>query len=283
MNSVAYLYSLDPLDFADGKWDYGLLKEIFDKNHIEQITVSEIPTGDRAFVVMTGSGNAGKEKKINVQLSKLNRVVLFITGDESARFNVDLISHPNIEIWIQYPHKKHEKYNKFFVGVPQHLKENLPEYPVKEYNVFFSGQINHDRRKQVERALKKMPDAVCNPTKAFSLGYEPKEYYSIMSKARICPAPAGNVVIDTFRFFEAIELLCLPLGDTRDAKNNEFDFFTFVCPTGVPVKKMSNWNTIKNVVPYLLNDYPNNMHKIVAWWIKYKRDLSLKIMEQINA
>ena len=283
MNEIkAYLYSLDPLDSADGKWDYGLLKEIFDKNHIEQITVSEIPTEDRAFVVIPGSGNAGKEKEINDQISKLGRVVLFITGDESARFNVDLISHPNIEIWIHYPHKKHEKYNKFFIGVPRHLKENLPDYPVKEYDIFFSGQINHSRRKQLSNALSKMPEAMFNRTKGFSLGFAPKEYYELMSKARIVPAPAGNVVVDTFRFFEAIEMLCIPVGDLKDSRSNKFDFFNFVCPSGVPVEKLSNWNLISSVASELLKDYPNNMHRVVSWWIKYKRDLSLKIMEQIN-
>jgi hypothetical protein len=33
----------------------------------------------------------------------------------------------------------------------------------------------------------------------------------------------------------------------------------------------------------ILEDYPRNMHNVVAWWIKYKRDLSIKIMRQINA
>ena len=284
----AYLYSLDPLDSADGKWDYGLIKEIFDKNHIEQLTVSEIPTEDRAFVVIPGSGNAGKEKEINNQLSKLKRVILFITGDESGKFDVDLISHPNIEIWIHYPHKKHEKYNKFFIGVPRHLKENLPEYPIKEYDVFFSGQINHNRRKELINALSKMSSSrfvfhtLFNATPAFSLGYPIKEYYSLLSKSRIAPAPAGNVVIDSFRFFEAIEMMCLPIGDLKNSRGEEFDFFHFVYPDGVPVRRMSNWNLIERMVSNLLEEYPNNMHQAVSWWIKYKRDLSLKIMEQVN-
>lgn len=278
----AYLYSLDPLDSANGKWDYGLIKEIFDKNNIEQITVSDIPTEDRAFVVIPGNGNAGLEAEINKQLCHLGRVVLFITGDESALFNVDLISHPNIEVWIHYPHKKHEKYNKFFIGVPQHLKENLPEYPVKEYNIFFSGQINHCRRKELSNALSKMPEVMFNRTAGFSLGFAPKEYYSLMSKSRIVPAPAGNVVIDTFRFYEAIEMLCIPVGDRKNSINEKFDFFNFVCPSGVPVEKLSNWNLISGITSELLNDYPNNMHRVVSWWIKYKRDLSLKIMGQIN-
>lgn len=279
----AYLYSINPLDSADGKWDYGLLREIFEKNNVEQITVSELPHEDRAFVVIPGQGNAGKEKEINKNLSRINRVVLFITGDESARFNVDAIRHPNISIWIHYPHKKHKKYNKFFIGVPQHLKDNLPSYPIKkEYDIFFSGQITHSRREELFKALSDLPEAKFNPTNGFAKGYSPKEYYSEMSKAKIAPAPAGAVVIDTFRFFEAIEMLCLPIGDLKTSTNEKFDFFSFVCPKGVPIKQTSNWNTLKEFLPELLELYPNNMQTVVAWWIKYKRDLSFKIMEEVN-
>lgn len=279
----AYLYSINPLDSADGKWDYGLLKEIFDKNKVEQITVSDLPHQDRAFVIIPGQGNAGKEKEINKQLSKIGRVVLFITGDESARFNVDAIRHPNISIWIHYPHKKHQRYNKFFIGVPQHLKQNLPQYPTKkEYDIFFSGQITHSRRQELSQALSELPEAKFNPTAGFAKGYSPKEYYEEMSKAKIAPAPAGAVVVDTFRFFEAIEMLCLPIGDLKTSSNEKFDFFSFVYPKGVPVKQILNWNMIKDLLPDLLDSYPNNMHTAVAWWIKYKRDLSFKIMEAIN-
>lgn len=278
----AYLYSINPLDSADGKWDYGLLKEIFDKHKVEQITVSEIPVGDRAFVIIPGGGNAGKENEINKQLAHLNRVVLFITGDEAALFNVDRIKHPNISIWIHYPHKKHARYNKFFIGAPQHLKDLLPEYPSKQYDIFFSGQITHPRRQQLSDALIDMEQAVFNPTSGFAQGFTPKKYYELLSKAKISPAPAGAVVVDSFRFFEAIELLCLPIGDLKTAKNEKFDFFSFVSTNEVPCPKVSNWNTLKDILPELLNDYPNNMHRIVAWWIKYKRDLGLKIMESIN-
>ena len=51
----------------------------------------------------------------------------------------------------------------------------------------------------------------------------------------------------------------------------------------VPFKEISNWNEIEKLVPRLLDHYPNNMHQVVCWWIKQKRDLGIKIMRQINA
>jgi hypothetical protein len=277
----AYIYSIDPLDAADGKWDYGLLEETFKKNNVNQIVVKEIPKADRGFVVIPGHGNAGKEKEISNQLKNLDRVVLFITGDESAQFNVDEISHSNISIWVQYPHQKHEKYNKFFIGPPQHLKSNLPDYPIKEYDVYFGGQITHQRRKQLAEVMPNLPNALYRPTAGFAQGEQPVDYYKTLSKARVVPAPAGSQVIDTFRFFEAIEMLALPVGDLVDSKGEMIDYFNYVYPAGIPIEKVKNWNQLQEMLPSLINNYPNNMHQVVCWWIKYKRDFSIKIMRDL--
>jgi hypothetical protein len=101
----AYLYSVNPLDSADGKWDYELLRSTFERNGVEQLTVDSIPNEERCFVVIPGQGNAGKEAYISKQLQNSSRVVLFITGDESAKFNVDKIDHPNISIWAPLEHR----------------------------------------------------------------------------------------------------------------------------------------------------------------------------------
>jgi hypothetical protein len=77
-------------------------------------------------------------------------------------------------------------------------------------------------------------------------------------------------------------MLCLPIGDLVDSRGIEKDFFSYVGTEDVPITKTNNWHSLKDIVPNLLNGYPNNMHKVVCWWIKYKRDFSLKIMEQIN-
>ena len=279
----AYLYSVNPLDSADGKWDYELLRSTFERNGVEQLTVDSIPNEERCFVVIPGQGNAGKEAYISKQLQNSSRVVLFITGDESAKFNVDKIDHPNISIWIQYPHKKHEKYNKFFVGVPQHLKNNLPNYPIKEYDVYFGGQITHQRRVELSHVMPTLKNSLYGPTEGFSQGDKPKEYYAKLASAKIAPCPSGAAVIDTFRFFESIELLTLPVADTINPKGIQTDFYKNMFGVNVPFNYVSNWNELNRLVPKLLDQYPNNMHQVVCWWIKQKRDLGIKIMRQINA
>jgi hypothetical protein len=284
MNQInAYLYSHDGKDYASDKWDYGLIKEIFDKYEVNQIKVTNIPEGDKAFVVIPGPQTAGNEDKLSSELSKLSRVVLFINGDENARFDVNKINHPNIEVWIQYPHKKHSAYNKMPIGVPQHLKDNLPEYKEKDYDVYFGGQITHQRRIELSEVMPKLKNSLYGPTKGFSQGDKPKDYYAKLASAKIAPCPSGAAVIDTFRFFESIELLTLPIADTLDPKGIQTDFYKEMFGVYVPFKYVSNWNEIEKLIPRLLDQYPNNMHQVVCWWIKQKRDLGIKIMRQINA
>ena len=279
----AYLYSHDGQDYANDKWDYGLLKEIFDKHEVDQIRVTEIPKADKAFVVIPGPQTAGNEELLSNELNKLSRVVLFINGDENARFDVDKISHPNIEIWIQYPHKKHAEYNKMPIGVPQHLKDNSPEYKEKEYDVYFGGQITHQRRVELSHVMPTLKNSLYGPTEGFSQGDKPKEYYAKLASAKIAPCPSGAAVIDTFRFFESIELLTLPIADTINPKGIQTDFYKNMFGINVPFNYVSNWNELNKLVPKLLDQYPNNMHQVVCWWIKQKRDLGIKIMRQINA
>ena len=279
----AYLYSHDGKDYASDKWDYGLIKEIFDKYEINQIKVTKIPESEKAFVVIPGPQTAGNENRLSNELNKISRVVLFVNGDENARFDVDKISHPNIEIWIQYPHKKHSEYNKMPIGVPQHLKENAPEYKEKEYDVYFGGQITHQRRVELSHVMPTLKNSLYGPTQGFSQGDKPKDYYAKLASAKIAPCPSGAAVIDTFRFFESIELLTLPVADTINPKGIQTDFYKNMFGVNVPFNYVSNWNELNKLVPKLLDQYPNNMHQVVCWWIKQKRDLGIKIMRQINA
>ena len=279
--SKCYLYSFNKNDCAADKWDYGLLKEIFDKYEIDQVKVTSIRKADRGFVVVPGPQNLGHEEDVNKQIQKLSRVVLFITGDEEGKFDITKINHPNISIWIQYPHEKHKDYNKFFIGVPQHLKSNLPDYPIKEYDIYFGGQITHQRRKQLSHVMPNLPNALYKPTEGFAQGEQPKDYYRTLSKAKVAPAPAGAQVIDTFRFFEAIEMLALPVGDLVNSKGEMIDYFSYVYPGEIPIQKVFDWTKLIKLLPSLINNYPNNMHQVVCWWIKYKRDLSLRIMRDL--
>jgi hypothetical protein len=128
-----------------------------------------------------------------------------------------------------------------------------------------------------------IPNSFYNPTNGFAEGLKPKNYYDKISISKIVPCPSGAEVIDSFRFYEAIEMLCLPIGDRLNSKMQETNFFNLVFGTEFPIQVTDNWHHIKKIIPVLLENYPQNMHQVVCWWIKYKRDLSIKVMRQANA
>ena len=278
----AYLYSVKQEDCAADKWDYGLLKEFFNKNNIKPARVTTLPNVNKAFVVIPGPQNVDYEDQICEELNKIDRVVLFITGDESATFNINKIKHNNIEVWIQYPHRKHAQYNKLALGVPRDLHKNLPVNKDKVYDVFFSGQITHQRRQELATVMPDIPNSFYNPTTGFAEGLKPKDYYSKMVNSKIVPCPSGAMVVDSFRFYEAIEMLCLPIGDRLDSKMQNTNFFNFLFEEDHLIKTVEDWRSLPDLLPELLNNYPSQMHQIVCWWIKYKRDLFIELMRQIN-
>jgi hypothetical protein len=280
----AYLLGVDGKSFADHKWDFGFVKEAFDKNKIEYSEVTSLPECDRAFVVICGFENKQLINEVSSELNKVKRVVLFITGDERGVFRADKISHNNIEIWIQSPYPdRHNQFNKMPIGCPSHMKDNLPEYSKKKNAVFFSGQISHCRRQELAEFMPTIPRSLFNPTNGFTQGYKPKEYYKHITESIVVPAPAGTSTIDSFRFYEALELLSIPVGDLKNSLNETQNFWDFMFEQKTPfIPKTTRWKKLFYIVENELLDYPANMHRAVSWWIKYKRDFAYKIMEQIN-
>jgi hypothetical protein len=242
-----------------------------------------LPIEERAFVVIPGPQNIGHEEDISKELKNISRLVLFITGDEEGVFGIDKINHPNAEVWIQYPHKKHDKYNKLPIGVPQHLKNNLPNYKTKTYDVFFGGQITHQRRQQLAEVMPSIENALYKPTDGFAKGDNPVDYYDNLMNSKIAPCPAGAVSIESFRLFEAIEMMTLPIADLVDSSGLKYNFYKNVFSELVPFPQTKYWSELPIIVLNLLEGYPKNMHNVVCWWIKYKRDLGIKLMEQVNA
>jgi hypothetical protein len=279
----AYLLALDGKSFPDHKWDFGFVREAFDRNNVEYVEVTELPEVDKGFVVICGFENRRIPTKVSTELNKIKKVVLFVTGDETGSFMADKIKHPDIKIWIQSPYPdRHGQFYKMPIGCPSHMRDNLPEYTTKKNDAFFSGQITHDRRRELAEAMPNVKNVLFNPTPGFTQGYEPKEYYRHLLESRVIPSPAGSDTIDSFRFYEALEMLGIPVGDLKNSKNEGQNFWDFTFEQNTPVPKTDNWNELQTIINDSLYDYPASMHRTVAWWIKYKRDFAYKIMEQLN-
>lgn len=282
----AYLLSLNPEANIADQWDYGFLKDFLDDNNFEIEQVISIPKGDKAIVVIPARHHKGLESKVNEQLGNLNKAILFCMGDEEADLEIEKIELPPEQIWIQNPHMgRHDKYNKLGTGHPQHMKQYLHE-PSKSLNVFFAGQITHKRREELADVLiyyeQERGNTKLVRTRGFTQGETPQEYYADMLSAKVAPCPSGAVIPDSFRLFEALECMAIPIADEVSPTEKLSGYWDWLFGQEAPFPKLTEWDRLYGLADELLADYPRNIHQITAWYIKYKRDFKNKVMELLD-
>jgi len=273
-----YLYSDNPYDIPNRTLDYGILQFIFDKYNLKQIKALRLPKEEYAFVVISGQGNAGHETQINKQLENISKVKLFIIADANSHFNLDKIQHPNIEIWKQYPNSSHLTYKYFSAGTPSSFLNNKPLFNTKQNQLYFSGQLTHQRRQQLKNILPHIQDAKYRFSEIFSKGEPSHIYYQNMTNAIITPCPSGEFILDTFRVYEAIELLSLPIIDTINSYGKEDKYFETVYGS-IPAPRIDNWNNLPIIIETSLKEYPLNLFNLVSWWVNYKFNLERSILD----
>ncbi len=285
----AYLYSVNQNACVADQWDFGYLKDFLTDNGFDMtILYNHLPKSDKAVVVVPARHNADYVDKINEQLKNIDNVVLFLMGDEEADFDVESIKHDSIHIWVQNPHMgRHDAYNKLGTGYPPHMKQHLPERIDKTLNVYFSGQITHARRRELANVLVAYEDqdklTRLVRTKGFTQGEAPADYYKHMTSAKIAPAPSGAVIPDSFRLFEALECMAIPVADEVSPTKAMPGYWDWLFGDITPLPKITEWDRVFGLFPELLEEWPHNMHKVTAWYIWYKRNFALKVMEQYNA
>lgn len=287
----AYILALNKDAHLTEQWDYGILKDLLEgnlwkPNNWQDFDIKEVdylPKCDTALVAIAARHHAGYEETINDELSKIDNVVLFLMGDEEADFDVEKLRKDNIHVWVQNPHIGiHDDYNKIGTGYPQHIHSNLPDSLDKEISIFFAGQITHDRRTELIDALDtvELTQRIIK-TEGFTQGMKPKEYYKYLSSADFAPCPSGAVIPDSFRLFEALECMAIPIADNKTPDGEVLSYWDWLFNEITPFPTVSNWFALDEIIENT-EDITAFMHKQTAWWIKWKRNFAYKVMEQLN-
>lgn len=281
----AYFLSLNESNVLD-QWDSGLLLGILNDLEATIHDVKTLPKEDKAIVVIPARHHANLSTQINKELAKIKHVVLFLMGDEEADYPVEKISHNSIHIWVQNPHVgRHDQYNKLGTGYPKHMKDYIKSSE-KTTDVFFAGQVTHQRRTELAEVLNSLESERPKVktrflfSEGFTQGEPHKDYYEHMLDSKIAPCPSGAVIPDSFRLFEALECMTIPIADERTPDGTVMEYWDWLFNEATPFPHITNWDRLFGLVPELLEDYPRNIHQITAWYIKYKRDFKYKLLEQ---
>lgn len=290
----AYLLSLNTEANIAEQWDYGFLKSFIEgkmwkPTNWKPFTVQfcdKLPCTDRAIVVIPARHHKGLETLVDAQLKHIDRVVLFLMGDEEADFDIAKLSHENMSIWVQNPHVgKHDQYNKLGTGYPQHMTMYMPKEIHKQTDIFFAGQITHQRREELADILLnyELGDTTVKlvRTKGFTQGVPKEQYYEHMCDARIAPCPSGAVIPDSFRLFEALECMAIPVADEKLPSGEVQHYWDWLFGRTTPFPKATTWLALYDIVPNTLANYSELVQAQTAWYIKYKRDFAYKVLQEL--
>lgn len=256
---------------ASGYWDQTFIADLLDSLPVDS---------EREVFVIPGAYQFDVVDDINVTINKYAKVLVFITSDEEGNFPIDKLKHPDMYVYCQYGVS--DNVENMPLGYTPETRVRLGSlgYLEKTVPYFFSGQINHVRRRQMGEVLYKYDDThqYFYPTEGFAQGMSPSEYFICMARANSVPCPPGNLTQDSFRVYEALEAGAVPLVDRFSAQGNG-DYWDKLFPdTPLPI-----YASAQELVSKIeLAQDPALRNKVFAWWIAKKMKIRQDLKEKLN-
>jgi hypothetical protein len=245
-----------------------------------------------AVVFINGGFHHDDVATLNERLSDLTWAVVLITSDEGSRFPLDELVPPDRHrLWVMTPRPdRHYPDGTRFVGEgwPVGTPAMLAAGDVRRSDVFFAGQVNHDRRESMWANLERyageaefgiVVDGLRSD--AFAHGLERDVYLERLSHSRVVLAPGGPRTPDSFRAYEALEAGCVPLLDRTTSNDYPPDGYWQLVAPGCPAPLVDDWNQLDKHLDAVLADWPLRAAECSAWWQQRKRWLALTLAADV--
>lgn len=284
-----------------GYWCYGWLQEVLTTPptgpwgphtfyHGEHI--SDVPEDEGAIVVLATHPEDPIDyiDQLNDDLAKLPWVVLILASDEQGRFPVDqLREHPNMALWVMAPHFEKHTYpvGTQFMGemYPPQAREHILNTGFLEdrrYRWSFSGQVTHQRRRELVEALEGQPYGRMVKTAGFTQGLAHKEYYELLNDSISVAAPSGPVTPDSFRAFEALEAGAVPILDGRCPTEQDCVlYWKAVLGENHPLPVVHHWSEAIPIIENNSDVFPHENIRVYSWWQMYRRELRYRLLSGV--
>tara|TARA_Y100000592_G_scaffold16053_1_gene23670 strand:- start:10219 stop:11064 length:846 start_codon:yes stop_codon:yes gene_type:complete len=160
--------------------------------------------------------------------NKIN--ILFSTSRETHDMP-DYIEHERVAMVFQHyapldswgypsPHKKiFPAPAGYFINDIESMVEEIKPLQDREYDFCFIGQIPHTGtrdmfKRNLDKLIKNHGDkfnCYVKYTSAFGTGLDHQEYLDVLNNSKLCLCPHGAFSAETFRFFEAVKMGCIPV------------------------------------------------------------------------
>jgi len=240
-------------------------------------------------VIVPGGANEHYVDELNVALEQLAWVLLIVTSDEERLFPVHHVRHDRMCVWAQYLDPEDHRVDRgvpigYAPGTREALAHDVMGVLVRDRAWFFAGQVNQERRQQLVTALRQLPDGDLLETPGFAQGVNRDAYTVGLVAAKVAPAPAGHVHVDSFRLYEALEAGCVPIGDRRRPPDTDASgWWDAMWPAGVGFPLIDNWAELPGFLDRILARWPAAAAEAGAWWMQAKRDLAWDLGDALVA
>ena len=152
----------------------------------------------------------------------------------------------------------------------------------RKYLWSFDGELRKSSRLDAVKALRRIEPHFLRDTgptyEKPTLSFKP-EYQEVLTDSAFAPAPMGNVTLETFRMYEALELGSIPLIETRRA----YPYFEHVLGRH-PLPSFERWSDATAFVERYARD-PAALDALqrscLDWWADFKVGLSGRVRDFI--
>lgn len=263
--------TLEPGD----QWDQTLIRDL-----LEQVDHREAQV-----IIVPGRYWHDKTAQVNKTIAKDTNPVVIITGDEENLFPTEQLQHKNLTVWIQSPHKNKPHPADRYIGIGYTpTTRNKTDRPNKTLRFFFAGQNTHSRRRAAIKEYDQMPGGKLIPTKGFTQGIPPEQYTEQLRSAQVAPCPAGAVIPDTFRLYEALEAGAVPIADGKDPNGGNTGYWPFLFDTEtLPFPILEDWEDAPGTTNFFNDTAPIGQNRCFAWWQQQKRTYRKQLEQDCGA
>ena len=154
--------------------------------------------------------------------------------------------------------------------------------PVTErpYVWSFTGEIKASRVDMAEAFAPLKPNFLAGTTSIYQQGgrkLSKAEFDDVLENTVFSPCPMGNVILETWRLYESLELGCIPIIETRAT----LDYFTGLWGPH-PIPSFGRWDAAHHYAERALADKPcllRQQSDIQGWWKAKKEQVRRQVRE----
>ncbi len=155
---------------------------------------------------------------------------------------------------------------------------------LRRYAWSFAGEIKASRI-EMAAALEGFGPHFLNRTASISDAAGPKlskpQYNALLADTVFAPCPMGNVILETWRLYESLELGCIPLVERR----HQLDYFTRLFGPH-PIPAFTGWRDARAFAEALFDDKAAlraRQAEIGHWWMAQKAGTRVRVKELVDS